>query len=248
MINLFVADLDGCISYPFESPDWDALSKIRALNRRSRGEDGIPSLTLCSGRPLPYVEAVAQMLDVQLPFIFEGGGGLYDARSNRLTWSDHFDDQRRRQIKQLKKWVKREIIDQYEGTIPEFAKKSDVGLINPDTALIEEMHRKIEDHVADHYDHFETHHTDVSINIVIKKCNKGAALEQLSELTDIPLDRMAYIGDGTNDISALKKVGFPFAPLNAREETKRHASVINREATHAVLEVYEQIRNLTLEI
>lgn len=241
MIQLFVADLDGCISHPFESPHWEAFTEIRSLNQRSELEDRIPSLTLCSGRPLPYVEAMGQMLDVRHPIIFESGGGLYDAQTNTLTWSEHFDEQMRDKLQQIREWVRSEIIDQYEGTISEFAKATDVGVINPDAEIIREMYKKIESFVHSRYDEFETHYTDVSINVIMKHSNKGVALERLSRLTDIPLDDIAYIGDGTNDIPALKRVGHPFAPLNARSETKRHARVIDQEATKAVSTVYQML-------
>jgi HAD superfamily hydrolase (TIGR01484 family) len=241
MVKLFVADLDGCISNPFESPDWEAFTEIRSLNRESENQDQIPPLTICTGRPLPYVEAMGQMLDVRYPVIFESGGGLYDARTNRLTWSEFFNDQMREKIQQIKEWVQSEIIDQYDGTIPEFAKATDVGLINPNTDAIHEMYQKIHSFVHSNYDQFETHYTDVSINVIMKESNKGVALERLSRLTDIPLSQIAYIGDGTNDIPALQKAGFPFAPLNARDETKQYAEIINNKATNAVVEVYHHL-------
>ncbi len=246
MVKLFIADLDGCISHPFESPDWEAFSGVRDLNRRSFEEDGIPYLTLCSGRPLPYVEAVGQMLDVRLPFIFESGGGLYDMRTNKLTWSKHYNNEMREKIKHIKGWVGREVIDRYDGTIAEFAKETDVGLINPDADLIREMYQKIDDYVKTNFDEFETHHTNVSINVIMKKSNKGAAVEQLSRMIDIPLEQIAYIGDGTNDIPALERVGHPFAPINAREETKQHAEVVDLEATDAVLDVYRRMAHASL--
>src|SRR5690625_6841963 len=71
MIKLFVTDLDGCISYPYRTPNWDAIQEIRDLNIASRSNPEIPPLTICTGRPHPYAEAVAQWLDVRLPFVFE---------------------------------------------------------------------------------------------------------------------------------------------------------------------------------
>jgi len=241
MIKLFVADLDGCISFPFQSPDWEAFSKIRELNIQSKKEKGIPHLTICTGRPLPYVEAVAQMLDVGLPFIFESGGGLYDAKTNKLTWADAFNENTRKIIEDLKHWLRKDIITNYEGTIPEFAKQTDVGLINPDPAACKAMYDDIKDYVENRYDFFEIHYTDVSVNVILKDSNKGAGLLKLSELTGFSLDEIAYIGDGTNDIPALKKAHMPFAPLNARDETKNVATVIDDEATRAVLKAYQRI-------
>ncbi len=74
MIKLFITDLDGCIAHPFLSPDWEALSKLKELNRLSKEREEIPALTICSGRPFPYVEAIGQWLGVEAPMIFESGG------------------------------------------------------------------------------------------------------------------------------------------------------------------------------
>jgi hypothetical protein len=59
MIRLFVVDLDGCISFPFVTPDWEAINVIRDLNIASKHDPSIPPITICTGRPLPYAEAVA---------------------------------------------------------------------------------------------------------------------------------------------------------------------------------------------
>src|SRR5690625_6436425 len=78
MIKLFVTDLDGCISYPYRTPNWEAIQEIRDLNIASRSIPEIPPLTICTGRPHPYAEAVAQWLDVRLPL---------DRKSTRLNSS-----------------------------------------------------------------------------------------------------------------------------------------------------------------
>lgn len=83
MIRLFVLDIDGCISHPFETPDWESISEIRELNRLSREVEEIPSLSLCTGRPFPYAEAVAQWLDIRLPFVFESAV-LFEPDTHRV--------------------------------------------------------------------------------------------------------------------------------------------------------------------
>src|SRR5690625_7499307 len=74
MIKLFVTDLDACISYPHRTPNWDAIQEIRDLCLANRSNPEIPPLTICTGSPHPYAEAVAQWLDVRLPFVFESAG------------------------------------------------------------------------------------------------------------------------------------------------------------------------------
>ena len=76
-IKVFVTDLDGCMTDPFETPNWDAYTQIRALQIQSELDPSIPPMSLCTGRPMPYAEAQAQFLGLRLPFVFESGGGYH---------------------------------------------------------------------------------------------------------------------------------------------------------------------------
>jgi len=240
MIKLFIADLDGCISYPFQAPEWSAITTIRLYNEQAKKEAGIPELTLCTGRPLPYVEAIAQWLDVKLPIIFESGGGIYNTVTNEIKWSSEYE-KHKDSILEIRKWVESDIIPKYPGMMQEFAKKTDVGIVHPDFGVINKVYPKIKEYVQSNFSGFDVHYTEVSVNVILEGSNKGTGVLNLSTMLDISTDAMAYIGDGTNDIPALKLVKFPFAPKNCRNEVTSHAEVIAKEATKAVSEVYDRL-------
>lgn len=241
MYKLFIVDLDGCITHPFQSPDWEAISEIKRLNNLSKEDEQIPALTICSGRPFPYVEAVAQWLDVDLPVLFESGAGMYDVNDINIRWHTSFTTERLQEVEEIKKWLKSEIIDKNPGTIPEFTKYTDAGLINREPMVIDKMHRKVLAYIPDNYPAFEVHHTDVSINIITKEANKGKGISWLSDMLGYGLDEVAYIGDSSGDVPALNIVGAAFAPINAKEIAKNAAEIIPKEATEAVLEVYKRL-------
>jgi len=251
MIKIFAVDLDGCISHPFQTPDWDAISKIREYNHLSKHNPVIPALTISTGRPLPYAEAVAQWLGVYHPIVFESGGGLYHPETNELTWSNSLTEDVFKHIHEIREWVTNEIVPDYSGTILEFTKHTDVGVVSPNYSDIKEIYKRIKDYVEQRYEIFDIHYTEVSVNVILKTCNKGTGVEQIAELLNITTGDMAYMGDGTNDIPALEKVKLPYAPINAREEVKKVAKVISVEATEAVKTAYEEIieynRELVLE-
>jgi len=242
MIKLFIADLDGCISFPFKTPSWDHLSAIRRYSEQSKKVPYIPPITLCTGRPQPYVEAVAQWLDVKIPVVFESGGGLYHPPTNDISWSpaykNHIDE-----IEALKVWVQDNIVGRYPGLWIEFTKKTDVGLVHPKAEVIDEVYPIIHDHVREHHPAFDIHFTEVSVNIILNESNKGSGVLRIAQSLEIELDEIAYIGDGLNDIPALNAVKFAFAPKNCRPEVAEIATVIDAETTEAVLEVYEWIIN-----
>ncbi|MBO6587209.1 MAG: HAD hydrolase family protein [Gracilimonas sp.] len=241
MIKLFITDLDGCISHPFVSPNWEAVTKIKELNQRSREEEEIPALTICSGRPFPYVECVAQWLDVNIPMVFESGGGMYDFNTNEITWNPHFNDEAKAAVAEIQDWINGTLVKNYKGTYPEFAKYTDVGLVNPDPSKVALMHQEVLNYVPERYPMFEVHATDISVNIILKKANKGVGIRLLCELLEIDLNEVAYIGDSSGDMPGLEIVGKSFAPINAKSFVKDAVDQVTKETTEGVLEAYEEI-------
>lgn len=241
MIKLFVTDLDGCVTDPFITPDWEAYSKLRALNLASKEDESIPALSICTGRPMPYAEAQAQILGIRIPFVFESGGGMYDVVKNKITWTSDLDEEAKTQVLEIKAWSQKNIIDQYDSAISEFAKFTDIGIIHQDTPTINEMAEICENYISANYGRFEVHKTEVSVNIILKKANKGEGLKMLANHFGLKLDELAYIGDSSGDVPGLKIAGMPFAPLNAAQVAKDVAEVTDNRSTKGVVEAYLKI-------
>lgn len=240
MIKLFITDLDGCISTPFKTPDWDLLSQIRRLNEQSDYDMAVPPLSICSGRPFPYVEAVAQWLGITNHVVFESAG-IYELSTNRVRFLPAFDDEAEQQVIELKQWLREEIVPRHQDLIIEFTKRMDAGIIHLDKAVIDDIFPLIKKYVNEQYPNFETHRTDVSINVVLSGNNKADGILKLCEIMDLQPSEVAYIGDSSGDIPGLKVVGRPFAPLNACEAVKRESEVLDAEVTDAVLMAYRSI-------
>lgn len=240
MIKLFITDLDGCLTKPFHSPDWDLLSEIRALNKQSKSNEFVPPLSICSGRPLPYVEAVAQWLDVDIPVVFESAG-VYLVSTNAPFFAAVFDEEAEQEVQDLKAWLQSEVIPRQEGMVLEFTKRMDAGLIHTEKAVIDDVYPFVNEYVEEHYPLFEVHKTDVSINIILKENNKERGIQMLCDRLEVDPSEVAYIGDSSGDIPGLKLVGYPFAPSNAADSVKEVAEVIDLPETEAVLEVYNRI-------
>lgn len=240
MIKLFVTDLDGCISYPFRTPDWDAVQRIRALNIESRTTDSIPPLTICTGRPHPYAEAVAQWLDVRIPFVFESAG-LYHWKGNRVETALGNRQTDLKPILELKKWVRHTILPDFPTANLEFSKMMDAGIVAPEKEVIEAITPIVISKIAADYPGLEVHTTDVSVNILMPGNNKLQGMKLLAKSQNIGLDEIAYIGDTGGDIPALKEVKKPYSPKNATRAVKDISETINLETTAAVLEAYNRV-------
>ena len=248
-IKIFVTDLDGCMTDPFETPNWEAYSQIRALQLQSEFDPSIPPMSICTGRPMPYAEAQAQFLGVPLPFVFESGGGFYDLTTNTLTWNPIVTDAIISDIEAIRAWAHDKVFPNFPGSIPEFAKFTDVGLIHREKSVIDEIYNLATKKISKEYPEFEVHKTDVSVNIIVKKANKGEGLAHLSKMLEVDLSEMAYIGDSSGDISGLERVGMAFAPFNAHEPVKEVAHLVTSgRSTIGVLEAYHWIIQHNLRV
>lgn len=241
MITFFVLDLDGCLTEPFQTPDWQAVTKIRELNLNSESDRTIPALSLCTGRPLPYAEAVAQWLGIRHTIIFESGGGFYHPVTNRLTWSPNFTEEVEQQSKEIRAWFSRDVISVFPGMMLEFTKHTDVGMVHTNVDEISQVYDIARKKVEAEYPLFEVHQTGVSVNIIVKACNKASGLQFFADSEKVSQEEIAYIGDSTGDLKALEWAGAAFAPSNAVASVKERARVMRGEATKGVLEAYEAI-------
>lgn len=240
MIKLFVTDLDGCISYPFRTPSWEILTEIRELNIQSRSESSVPPLTICTGRPYPYAEAVAQMLDVRIPFIFESAG-LYNWNGNQIVTGLENESEQLKPIFEMKEWIKSQILPQFPDAALEFTKKMDAGVVAVHKEIIDQIYPLILEKVEKEFAGLEIHITDVSVNILIKGNNKLKGMQLLAEHFNISLDQIAYIGDTGGDVPALKAVGKAFSPSNATRAVKNVSKNIPLETTESVLAAYKEV-------
>jgi HAD superfamily hydrolase (TIGR01484 family) len=240
LTKLFITDIDGCLMEPMRKPDWDVLSEIKSLNEKSKNDPRIPPLTICTGRPMPYAEAVAQFMGVDLPIVFESAG-VFFLDDYRVSFEGAFNSDAERRVDELKKWLKEEIAANFEGMMPEFTKVMDAGLVHPKEEMIMQALPRVEEYVGENYPDFEVHWTDVSINILLKGNNKRTGIRRLCELQQIDPSEAAYIGDSSGDIPGLKIVGQPFAPQNAADAVKEVARLIPRKSTEAVLEAYRLV-------
>lgn len=240
MIKLFVTDLDGCISHPFKTPTWAAINEIRELNEQSQKDDAIPPITICTGRPFPYAEAVGQWLNIRHPFVFESAG-LYHWEGNRIETAIERSEHALAPIREARDWIINDVLPNYPNAILEFTKMMDAGIVCPDESIINEIYEVALKRIPEINPDLEIHTTEISINILMPGNNKLQGLKLLGKSLQIGLEEMAYIGDTGGDAVALKEVKMPFAPSNARKVAKDVATELPFETTEGVLEAYRRV-------
>ncbi|TVQ67911.1 MAG: HAD family phosphatase [Balneolaceae bacterium] len=240
MIKLFVTDLDGCISYPFKTPDWETISEIRRLNIQSRTDSLIPPLTVCTGRPHPYAEAVSQWLDVRIPFVFESAA-MYHWEGNRVETVLDDEERALKPITEFKEWIRKVILPQFPLAGLEFSKMMDAGIVAHQKSVIDRIHPLVLEELERRNSNLEVHITDVSVNILLPGNNKGRGIKMLADSQSVGLSEVAYIGDTGGDVPALKLVAMPFSPENATRAVKDVSEALPMKTSSAVLEAYRRV-------
>jgi HAD superfamily hydrolase (TIGR01484 family) len=249
-LRAVLVDLDGCLTAGEGQPlDLDALAACAAINRRALHDPLTPAITLCTGRPAPYVEVLLQAIAGFLPALAEHGGMLlspadYHFERHPLLASigDLLGEVRAAAVASLVR-PSLGFFQPGKETMLTFYPAPSVAF---DTALA------IAQAALAPYDYlFAAEHNRTCIEIRRRGVDKGSGAQWLAERIDLPLGALAGIGDSDSDLAFLALVGFPAAPANAVELVRqRVACVATMPDARGVLEIVSQIeaRNRALAV
>ncbi|MFQ3620107.1 MAG: HAD family hydrolase [Spirochaetales bacterium] len=228
-IQLVVLDIDGVLTDGETAPfDLELFQLLAEINCKSRLNAGVPAITVCTGRPQAYIEAVLQALDGTVAGIFEGGAGLYNPTDRK--YFPHPDIQSVEIIKQTKQILQKEA----ERNGPFYlqpCKEFTVSVFPKQPGAIEGLREKVVACLGSLAEELELLYSASCLNILPKGIHKGKGVEFLSQWTGIPLSAMLGVGDSEVDLPMLKKTGFGAAPANASEEIKSLADYVSKEKT-----------------
>lgn len=220
-MRLVVLDIDGCLTAGEAKPwNFSLMEFIAQLNQRARVDSNQFAVTLCTGRPEPYVEAIMQAIDGHMPAIYENGGGLYFPSPYHFAENPAITRAMRATLREIRAVLQQTIIEKgiaqiqpgKEVSITLYPSQSEVTL----TQLAERVQHTLAGRLAGY-----TVHASVScVEVLPQSIDKGAGVEWLARETGIPLAQMGGIGDAPSDLSYLKKVGHAATTANARAEVK----------------------------
>jgi hydroxymethylpyrimidine pyrophosphatase-like HAD family hydrolase len=239
--RIVLVDVDGCLTAGEGRPlDLGALALCAEINRRALREPLVPAITLCTGRPAPYVEVLLQAIAGFLPAIAEHGGLLLSPLDYRLERhpllagaAESYEAVRAAILRQMV-WPGLGFVQPGKETMLTFYPAPGVTF---DTAL--EVARGA---LAPFDDLFAAEFNRTCIEVSRRGVDKGSATEWLASLLDLPLAAFAGIGDSNADLSFLRVVGWPAAPSNAIAAVREHvAYVASLPDTRGVLEILARI-------
>lgn len=253
-IKLIVSDIEGCLNLDEKTYDHEALEKIRIINQLARHDNPIPLVTVCSGRQLPFVEAIIRMIDGKIPAIFENGCGLfYTDRNlyNEYEW--HPTLHQPEMVSEYDK-VKEALSYICEQTQAKRVIGKEILIsIHPKPPMkIEILYHIVEKTLAEKRLTASVCHSATAVDIAPHGIDKGTGLtwliSVLSKDFSIELSNVAGIGDSKGDLPFLSLVGFSTSPANASEDVKKAVIYCSQEADgKGVVDILDQCIAINME-
>lgn len=242
--DIIISDIDGCIAPESAGPmDAGKLARVAAYNIAAAQHRDRPMITLCSGRPQPYAEALSRMIaNVSVPIICEMGVWLYDPRENAFLFDPAISSDDMRRIQACETWVRETLCPQ--GVVIQPGKTASVSLWHKDTALLMRLKPQIEATIAREGWQMRVANTVAWINIELQHVSKASGITRLLNMTQTPKQRLAGIGDTMGDMAIREAVSFFACPANADDKLKAHADYVSpHEDVEGVLDILERVRS-----
>lgn len=231
-----ICDIDGCLSDENGGVfDVEALGLVAGHNQRAQERGDRPLVTLCTGRPQPFAEAMSRLIgNVTLPLVAENGVWMYDPKTNGYEMDPKITREDRGAVRAASAWLE----EAYggRGVSQQPGKAASVSLYHQSPDFLKSICPEIEARFEREGWGLRVSMTWNYINCDLKHVSKGTGLERVMRATGLKRERMAGIGDTMGDMAIRERVAWFGCPANAAEELKRAADyvAVEREARGVV--------------
>jgi hydroxymethylpyrimidine pyrophosphatase-like HAD family hydrolase len=228
-MKLIVLDIDGVLSHGEAQPfDLNLLARLATLNRRARSGETVPAVTLNTGRPSPYVEAVMQAIDGWQPALYESGAGLYFPQTYQFQLTPTLTPEHLLKLRLVVERLDQAIVQSGQAYWQP-GKSVCYTLFARPPLTIANLMPAVEAIVAEVSNEFVVTPASLALNIHPAGIDKGTGLHWLAQVTSIDPAEMGGVGDSAGDIDFLRLVGQPAAPANATAEVKAVVKYISTQ-------------------
>ncbi len=243
LFSLIVTDVDGCIGAgEGKAYDPDVIRQLADLNRAAQRGEPVPAVTLCTGRPGAYVDAMMQILTVSCRRSSRTAPACTSRAVTSLNGIRPFPGRHARPSSRCAaSWRRQSWIPASATSSP--GKELALTLFPQPGHTLTEVGAVTERAFAGRDVPCRVEVGVTSIGIWLEGVDKGAGLRWLADETGVPLSRIAAIGDDTGDISFLKLAGYSAAPQNAIPAVKDVVDYVSPFTFgQGVLDIIEQVR------
>ena len=229
-VSWIITDIDGCIS-PEESIPWnlDSFGRLARISHdAAEGRGSVAPITLCSGRPQPYAEALLKVLGIWAPAICENGAVLYSLKDNRSRYGPGVTTEKILGLRAVRAFLETDLLPEFPELVYQFGKEAHMSLYCERPEVFESITGRIEEFVkrigGPEIIIAPTHYY---LNISLAGVNKGNTLRALREELKTDREHAAGIGDTEGDLPIREAVGFFACPSNARPAVKDVAGYVS---------------------
>lgn len=237
-VLVFACDIDGCLAAEGHAAyDLDALHAIAERNRASVDDPLVPALTLVTGRPHGYVDALMQALDVRLPVSFENGAGLA-TRHPYEAWLVPEAEAGRVRLERAQR-----LLDERDDVFTQLGKVASMSVLDAHGERdVDALARMLRLWVREHELDLVVDPSTDCVNLLLPNVDKAVGLAALCETLDLVPEAVAGIGDSHGDVGWLRACGVSIAPANAVAEVRSSVTVVSTQRdVAATLEAYDAL-------
>ncbi len=228
MYDLIISDIDGCLSPEDSSPlNLGKLGLIGEHNRLAFERNDRPKLTLCTGRPISFAEALCRLLqNTSIPCVAENGVWLYDPACNGYLMDPSITDQQLEMVHEAELFSLKSY--RQEGVTLQPGKSASVTLYHPDPQVLHRIAPELQQQFDRHGFEFRVSLTLFYINCDLPQISKASGIDRLLELTGVDAERTAGIGDTSSDLAIAQRVNMFGCPANAIASVKETAQFVSQ--------------------
>jgi HAD superfamily hydrolase (TIGR01484 family) len=230
MASLIVTDVDGCVTPEDSAPfDLTHLTPLIELIRGSAGKThSLPPVTLCTGRPQPYVEVLAKLLDIRLPIICENGAVLYTLDGNWSRYAAGVTEEKVAGLRAIRAFIERDLLPNHPKARYQFGKEAMLSVYSEAHAELSRMQEAVETFAArEALPPAVINLTHFYLNISMAGVDKGTALLGLMQELGVPREEVVAIGDTVGDMPLRETADFFACPANAQDEIRAVADYVS---------------------
>ena len=240
-IQLLVFDIDGVLSSgEAEAVDLSFLQHLASMNRSAREYPSCPGVTLCTGRPAPYVELMLQVIDGRMPAIFENGTGLYVPDGYRFL--RHPGLETGHSLHVVKQRLQSAMVDTGLAYFQP-GKEFSLTLFANDPAETGNLLGQVDQALGSLRELVDLVYSSSCLNVLPHGIHKGRGIQFLADQTNISPAAMLGVGDSDIDLPFLSKVGYSAAPSNANPEVKSTVQYVSSKPTvDGVLDILDHFK------
>ena len=240
--DVIICDVDGCLADENGGPfDMPRLLQLAEYNVRAQREAAGPPLTVCTGRPEPFAEALCRLLaNDTLPAIAENGAWLFFPRDNRYELDPAITPDDLEYVHAAAKLLDGKY--RSTGVQQQPGKKAAVSLYHPRPEFLQQIAPEIREMFTARGWPFRVSMTWNYINCDLAHVSKASGLRRFFAATGIDPSRTAAIGDTMSDLAMAEVAAWFACPANASDEIKQHADYVSPHAEVAgVIDIVERL-------